>query len=100
MDPNGTANLAFVNGRVYTMDADRRWAGAVAVSEGRIVAVGTDADVRELIGPGTDVVDLGGRMLLPGFQDAHIHAAASGLRDAALQSVRGVLPARVRTHRA
>ena len=79
MDPHGTANLAFVNGRVYTMDAARRWAGAVAVSEGRIVAVGTDADVRELIGPGTDVVDLGGRMLVPGFQDAHIHAAASGL---------------------
>ena len=79
MDPNGTADLAFVNGRVYTMDAARRWSGAVAVSEGRIVAVGTDADVRELIGPGTEVVDLGGRMLLPGFQDAHVHAAASGL---------------------
>jgi hypothetical protein len=79
MDPNGTADLAFVNGRVYTMDAARRWAGGVAVGEGQIVAVGTDAEVRELIGSGTDVVDLGGRMLLPGFQDAHIHAAASGL---------------------
>jgi predicted amidohydrolase YtcJ len=79
MEPNGTASLAFVNGRVYTMDAARRWAGGVAVREGRIVAVGTDAQVRELIGPGTDVVDLGDRMLLPGFQDAHIHAAASGL---------------------
>ncbi|HET7928283.1 MAG TPA: amidohydrolase [Actinomycetota bacterium] len=79
MEPNGTANLAFVNGRVYTMDAARRWASAVAVKEGRIVAVGTDGEVRELIGPETDVVDLGGRMLLPGFQDAHVHAAASGL---------------------
>jgi predicted amidohydrolase YtcJ len=79
MARNGTADLAFVNGRVYTMDAARRWAGGVAVREGRIVAVGIDAEVRELIGPGTTVVDLGGRMLLPGFQDAHIHAAASGL---------------------
>src|SRR5215217_2867047 len=79
MDPNGTAVLAFVNGRVYTMDAARRWAGAVAVSRGQIVAVGTDADVRELIGPGTDVVDLEGRMLLPGFQDAHVHPPSGGL---------------------
>jgi predicted amidohydrolase YtcJ len=78
MEPNGTANLAFVNGRVYTMDAARRWAGAVAVSEGQIVAVGTDAYVRELVGPGTDIVDLGGRMLLPGFQDAHVHPPSGG----------------------
>jgi len=79
MARNGTADLAFVNGRVYTMDAARRWAGGCAVREGRIVAVGIDAEVRELIGPETNVVDLGGRMLLPGFQDAHVHAAASGL---------------------
>ena len=78
MDQNAAANLALVNGRVYTMDAARRWASAVAVSQGRIVGVGTDADVRELIGPGTDVVDLGGRMLLPGFQDAHVHPPSSG----------------------
>ncbi len=78
MDQSAAANLALVNGRVYTMDAARRWASAVAVSQGRIVGVGTDAVVRELIGPGTDVVDLGGRMLLPGFQDAHVHPPSSG----------------------
>jgi predicted amidohydrolase YtcJ len=78
MSPNGTADLAFVNGRVYTVDAERRWAGAVAVSRGQIVAVGTDADVRELIGSRTDVVDLDGRLLLPGFQDAHVHPPSSG----------------------
>jgi len=78
MDQNAAANLALVNGRVYTMDAARRWASAVAVSQGRIVAVGTDADVRELIGRGTEVVDLGGRMLVPGFQDAHVHPPSSG----------------------
>ena len=79
MDQNAAAKLALVNGRVYTMDAARRWASAVAVSQGQIVGVGTDAAVRELIGPGTDVVDLGGRMLLPGFQDAHVHPPSSGL---------------------
>jgi predicted amidohydrolase YtcJ len=78
MDQNAAANLALVNGRVYTMDAARRWASAVAISQGQIVGVGTDEDIRELIGPGTDVVDLGGRMLLPGFQDAHVHPPSSG----------------------
>jgi hypothetical protein len=78
MAPNGTADLAFVNGRVATMDAVRRWAGAVAVSQGQIVAVGTDGDVGELTGPGTEVVDLAGRLLVPGFQDAHVHPPSSG----------------------
>ncbi|HEX6230388.1 MAG TPA: amidohydrolase family protein [Actinomycetota bacterium] len=73
------ADLAFVNGAVYTVDAARRWARAVAVSAGRIVAVGTDGEIRELVGPRTEVVDLRGRMLLPGFQDAHVHPPAGGL---------------------
>ena len=55
------------------------WAEAVAVRGGRISAVGTGAEIGELVGPGTEVVDLGGRMLLPGFQDAHVHPPSSGL---------------------
>jgi hypothetical protein len=78
MASNGNADLAFVNGQVYTVDAARRWANAVAVSNGRIVSVGTDADVRELVGGRAEVVDLDGRMLLPGFQDAHVHPPSSG----------------------
>ena len=58
MSANGAADLIFVNGAVYTVDAARSWAQAVAVREGRIVAVGTDDDVRELVGPRTEVVDL------------------------------------------
>jgi predicted amidohydrolase YtcJ len=73
------ADLAFVNGAVYTVDPARPRAQAVAVRDGRIVAVGSDDDVRELLGPSTDVIDLNGRMLLPGFQDAHIHPPSSGL---------------------
>jgi predicted amidohydrolase YtcJ len=68
-----------VNGAVYTVAPARPRAQAVAVREGRIVAVGSDDDARELVGPVTEVIDLKGRMLLPGFQDAHIHPASSGL---------------------
>lgn len=77
---NGSAaDLVFVDGPVYTVDAARTWARAVAVKRGRIVAVGSDDDVREHVGPHTEMVDLSGRMLLPGFQDAHIHPPGSGL---------------------
>jgi predicted amidohydrolase YtcJ len=76
---NGHADLIFVNGDVYTVDAARSWARAVAVRDGAIVAVGTDDDVADLRGDGTEVVDLDGRMLLPGFQDAHVHPVGGGL---------------------
>ncbi len=79
MSPSGSADLAFVNGAVSTMDAARRRAHAVAVKDGRIAAVGTDDDVRNLIGSGTEVIDLRGRMLVPGFQDAHVHPPAAGV---------------------
>jgi hypothetical protein len=72
------ADLIFTNGAVYTVDAARRWARAVAVRGGRIVAVGTDEDVRALAGPDSEVVDLEDRMLLPGFQDAHVHPPSGG----------------------
>jgi len=72
------AELVFTGGAVFTSDTVRSQATAVAVSGGRIVAVGGD-DVRELIGPRTEVVDLRGRMLVPGFQDAHVHPVSGGL---------------------
>jgi predicted amidohydrolase YtcJ len=78
-DPVRPADLVFTGGDVYTVDAARRRAEAVAVRGGTIVAVGTDADVRGLVGPATEVVDLRGRLLLPGFQDAHVHAPSAGL---------------------
>lgn len=79
MSTNGSADRIFVNGAVYTVDAARTWAQAVAVREGRIVAVGTDDDVVGLRGDATDVVDLHGRMLVPGFQDAHVHPVSGGI---------------------
>jgi len=74
----GFADLAFVGGPVHTVDAARTRATAVAVSGDRVVAVG-HREVHELIGPGTEVVDLAGRLLLPGFTDAHVHPVWGGL---------------------
>ncbi len=79
MSPTAPADTALVNGAVYTVDAARSWAQAVAITDGRIAIVGTDDDVRQAIGPSTEVVDLAGRMLVPGFQDAHVHPVSGGL---------------------
>ncbi|MGO0062382.1 amidohydrolase [Brevibacillus fluminis] len=69
------ADLVFQNGSVYTVDKNRNWAQAVAVKGDTIVFVGSNSDVRAYIGPKTKVVDLAGKMLLPGFFDAHAHAS-------------------------
>lgn len=73
------ADLVLKSTAVYTVDAAGRWAEALAVRGGRIVAVGTDADIESLVGPRTEVLELEGRMVLPGFQDAHSHPPAGGL---------------------
>jgi predicted amidohydrolase YtcJ len=79
MKSGNHADMVLRGGHAYLVDAARSWAQAVAVADGQIVAVGTDTEVSGLIGPGTDVIDLGGRMVLPGFQDAHVHASGGGL---------------------
>ncbi|MEU3396669.1 amidohydrolase [Streptomyces filamentosus] len=71
------ADLVFTRGPVLTLDPARSRATSLAVTGDRITAVGHD-EVRELIGPGTEVVDLTGKLLLPGFQDSHIHAVGGG----------------------
>ncbi|HYS31226.1 MAG TPA: amidohydrolase [Streptosporangiaceae bacterium] len=73
------ADLVLRGGAVYAVDAARSWAQAVAVRDGAIIAVGTNAQIGGLTGAGTQVIDLAGRMLLPGFVDAHVHASAAGL---------------------
>ncbi|MFK4837850.1 amidohydrolase [Microbacterium sp. ZW T2_14] len=72
------ADLVFTGGPVFTADTVRSRAGSVAVTDGRIVAV-SPGDLRDLVGPSTEVVDLAGRMLIPGFQDAHVHPVWGGL---------------------
>lgn len=72
------ADLLFVDGPILTQDPTRPETDALAVTEGRIVALGAKA--RELAGPGTRVVSLRGRALVPGFVDAHNHFVSYGLR--------------------
>jgi len=78
-DADTYADTIFVNGRIYTVDGSRSWAEAVAVRDGRINYVGTDAAARALAGPATQVVDLGGRMMLPGMHDSHVHLLTTGV---------------------
>jgi predicted amidohydrolase YtcJ len=73
------ADLVFRHGAVYTVDGPRSWAEAVAVTQGRIVFVGTDAAAAAWIGPLTRVVDLTGKMLLPAFHDSHVHPVSGGI---------------------
>lgn len=73
------ADLVFLNGPVFTADPARTFSRALAVTAGRITAVGGEHDVIPLIGRRTRVVDLAGRLLTPGFQDAHVHPSSSGL---------------------
>lgn len=63
----------FVNARVWTADSARPTAEAIAIRGDRIVAVGTTAEVRALAGASTQVTDIGGRRVVPGFNDAHWH---------------------------
>src|SRR3954471_5997791 len=69
------AEKLFTNGPVFT--AGRTTGTQVAVRDGRILAVGPD--LADLAGPATERIDLGGRLLIPGFQDAHIHAVMGGV---------------------
>jgi len=73
------AEILLTGGPVVTMDQRSPPAEAVAVSGGRIVAAGRAEEVAELAGPATRVVALAGRMVVPGFQDAHVHPPSSGL---------------------
>jgi predicted amidohydrolase YtcJ len=77
--PDQPADLVLRGGRIATMDAARSWATALAVRGGRIVAVGADGDVAGAVGPSTRVIELQGRTVTPGFQDAHVHPVHGGL---------------------
>jgi predicted amidohydrolase YtcJ len=68
-----SADVIFVNGAITTLDPARPQAEAVAVSGGRFIAVGTDADIRKHASEATTVIDLEGRRAVPGLIDAHCH---------------------------
>jgi predicted amidohydrolase YtcJ len=72
------ADLIVLNGKVTTQDDARPQAGAFAVRDGVFVAVGNDGDVAQFRGPWTRVIDAGGRRIIPGLNDSHLHAVRGG----------------------
>jgi predicted amidohydrolase YtcJ len=77
--PSRSADLVIVGGTVEPMTEGAARAQAIAVADGRIAVIGTARDVRERIGPSTEVVELAGETVLPGFQDAHVHPIGGGM---------------------
>src|SRR5262249_52802553 len=67
------ADLILIHAKVWTGSAAQPQAEAVALTGNRIAAVGSTGDIQKWAGPQTQVIDLGGRLLLPGFNDAHVH---------------------------
>src|SRR5471032_1174630 len=73
------ADLILFNGQFHTVDRENPRATAVAIHQGRFVAVGTDAQAMALRGSGTQVIDLKGRTVIPGLNDSHLHLIRGGL---------------------
>jgi len=74
------SRLVLYNGKLHTQDPDYPQATAVAIRDGRILAVGSDAEIESLTSPNTQAIDLKGRLVLPGFTDCHIHFQEYALR--------------------
>src|SRR5579872_3760380 len=72
------ADVILVNGNLRTMDQTRPRAEAAAIAGARILAVGTNDQIRALAGPQTRVIDAGQGTVLPGFNDAHVHFLVGG----------------------
>lgn len=80
----GSVTLAVVNARVWTGNAQRPWADAIAVAGDRLVAVGSSAEVRKQAGS-AEIIDAGGQFLVPGFIDSHVHFVTGGYRLSSVQ---------------
>ncbi len=74
-----TADAIYVNGRVYTVDSNNSWAQAMAIKDGKLLAVGDDDEIEAYQGESTKVHDLNGRMAMPGIHDTHAHPTVGGI---------------------
>jgi predicted amidohydrolase YtcJ len=85
--PQQPVDRIFVNGKIWTADDAQPRAEALAIRGDKLVAVGTTEEVKKLAGPNTAVVDLHGRLVVPGFQDSHAHWPGSSVNDVDLHGV-------------
>ncbi|MCB9442868.1 MAG: amidohydrolase family protein, partial [Ardenticatenaceae bacterium] len=74
-------DLIIHNAKIYTVDPDLPWAEAVAMGNGRILAVGRNDEILPLAGPETELLDGNGRLVLPGFTDSHVHFLQVAIRN-------------------
>ena len=74
------ADILLVNGRIVTLDANSSIGEALAIEAGHVTATGSSGEMRKLAGPATRIIDLGGRTVIPGLIDSHIHAIRAGFR--------------------
>lgn len=72
------ADIVVTNGNIRTMDSKRTVVRSIAILNGKLIAVGSDSDTRSLIGAKTRVIDAGGKTIIPGFNDAHVHFMETG----------------------
>ena len=73
------AEVVLTNGKILTVNKDFSIQEAVAITAGRLVAVGSDGEIRRWTGPHTRVINLGGRTVIPGLIDSHIHATVASM---------------------
>ena len=78
------ADAVYTNGRIYTVNEQQPWVEAIAVKDGKFLVVGSESDVQAVTGDATQVVDLVGRMVMPGLIDTHIHVMGASIGKANL----------------
>jgi predicted amidohydrolase YtcJ len=79
-DTSPGVDLVLTNGKIYTVDPALRRVQAMAVKGGKIVAVGTSEEIQHWVGDNTEVIDLQGKFVMPGYNDAHTHMVSGGLQ--------------------
>jgi hypothetical protein len=92
MEAMAAADLVFYNAKVFTAEPGQPLAQAVAVANGKILQVGSDAEIRALAGAATEQIDLGGKVLMPGLIDTHTHPVMAGMASLRANLYDEVLP--------
>ena len=86
------ATLILENASIYTVNKNQPWASAVAIKDGEIIFVGNDSDAKKYSGDQTRIINLNGKMILPGFHDIHVHPVHGGVTylQCNLSEIRGI----------